>query len=306
MKTDKKILIAFLLNLFFSVFEFIGGTVTGSVAIISDSLHDMGDAAGIGLSYFFERKSKKEPDDVYTYGYLRYSVLGGLMITAILLVGSVLVIYNAVLRLINPVPVNYNGMIIFALVGTAVNLSAMLFTRDGDSLNRKAVNLHMLEDALGWIVVLIGAVIMRFTDLSFIDPIMSMGVALFILVNSVKNLKESLSVFLEKAPDGVSVEEIREHILSVEAVTDVHHIHLWTMDGFTNCATMHIVTDGDFSRVKEEIRHELSHHGITHSVIETERPGENCGERECPAAHEGQKTSNGSVHHHHHHHHHHH
>lgn len=303
MKTDKKILAAFLLNLFFSVFEFIGGTVTGSVAIISDSLHDMGDAAGIGLSYFFERKSKKVPDEIYTYGYLRYSVLGSLMITAILLVGSVVVIYNAVRRLINPVPVNYSGMIAFALVGTAVNLSAVLFTKDGDSLNRKAVNLHMLEDTLGWIVVLVGAVIMRFTDLTFIDPLMSVGVALFIFINSLKNLKESLYVFLEKAPDGISVEEIRERILSVDDVADVHHIHLWTMDGFTNCATMHVITDGDFSEVKTKIRHELSHHGITHSVIETERAEDMCSERQCTVACSGQKTSLETYHCHHHHHH---
>ena len=301
MKTDKRILVAFLLNLFFAVVEFIGGTVTGSVAIISDSLHDMGDAAGIGLSYFFERKSKKAPDKNYTYGYLRYSVLGSLMITAILLFGSVVVIYKAVLRLVNPQPVNYNGMIAFAVIGTAVNFSAVLFTRDGDSLNRKAVNLHMLEDTLGWIVVLIGAVIMRFTDLSFIDPLMSIGVALFILINSVRNLKESFSVFLEKAPDGISVEEIREHILSIKDVADVHHIHLWTMDGFSNCATMHVVTDGDFHEVKEKIRHELSHHGITHSVIETETTGEKCEATHCEV-----NSHREAGHHHHHHHHHHH
>ncbi len=298
MKTDKKILVAFLLNLFFAVFEFIGGTVTGSVAIVSDALHDLGDAAGIGLSYFFERKSKKAPDADYTYGYLRYSVLGSLMITAILLFGSVLVIYKAVLRLFNPEPVNYNGMIVFAVIGTAVNFSAVLFTRDGASLNRKAVNLHMLEDALGWLVVLVGAVIMRFTDLTFIDPVMSIGVAVFILINSCKNLRESLSIFLEKAPDGVSVEEIREHILAIEDVADVHHIHLWTMDGYSNCATMHVVTDGDFSAVKEKIRHELSHHGINHSVIETETTAEKCEESHCDV-----NSHRAGEHHSHHHHH---
>ncbi len=301
MKNDRKILIAFLLNLFFSVFEFIGGTMTGSVAIISDSLHDMGDAAGIGISYLFEHKSKKAPDEKYTYGYMRYSVMGSVMITAILFFGSVLVIYNAVLRLLNPEPVNYNGMIVFAVIGTAVNFSAALFTRDGDSLNRKAVNLHMLEDTLSWIVVLVGAVVMRFTDLTFIDPLMSIGVALFILINSVKNLKESLSVFLERAPDGISAEEIREHILSIEDVADVHHIHLWSMDGYSNCATMHVVTDGDFSVVKEKIRHELSHHGITHSVIETERTEEKCSEPRCEVMNEGRGSIGGAHHHHHHH-----
>ncbi len=299
MKTDKKILIAFLLNLFFSVFELVGGTVTGSVAVISDSLHDMGDAAGIGMSYFFERKSKKEPDGNYTYGYLRYSVLGSLAITVILISGSVLVIYNAILRLINPVPVNYDGMIVFALIGTAVNFFAVVFTKDGDSLNRKAVNLHMLEDALGWIVVLVGAVIMRFTDMTFIDPVMSIAVALFILVGAVRNFKESIEIFLEKAPEGISAEEIRQHIISFEEIEDVHHIHLWSMDGFNNCATMHVVTDGDFSAVKEKIRHELSHYGISHSVIETETTAEKCKEMHC-------EVNCHREHHHHHHGHHHH
>ncbi len=301
MKNDKKILVAFLLNLFFSVFEFVGGAVTGSVAIVSDSLHDMGDAAGIGLSYFFERKSKKAPDGEYTYGYLRYSVVGSLMITAILFSGSLLVIYKSVMRLFNPEPVDYNGMIIFAVIGTAVNLSAALFTKDGDSLNRKAVNLHMLEDTLGWLVVLVGAIVMRFTDLSFIDPLMSIGVAVFILINSAKNLKEVFDIFLEKAPEGICVEEIKEHILSVDGVTDIHHIHLWSMDGFNNCATMHVVTDGEFSAVKEKIRHELSHHGISHSVIETERTSENCGETHCSVSSHREEGHHGHHHHHHHH-----
>lgn len=299
MKNDKKILTAFLLNLFFAVFEFVGGAFTGSVAIISDALHDMGDAAGIGLSYYFERKSKKAPDEAYTYGYLRYSVVGSLVITAILLSGSVLVIYKAVVRIMNPEPVNYEGMIVFALVGTAVNLAAVFFTGTGDSLNRKAVNLHMLEDALGWIVVLIGAVIMKFSDISIIDPLMSIGVAVFIFINSVKNLKEIFEIFLEKAPDGISVEEIREHILSLEDVADVHHIHLWSMDGFSNCATMHVVADGDFSHIKEEIRHELSHHGITHCVIETETAGEKCTEKHCDVGSEVQAGHHRGHHHHH-------
>ena len=180
MKTERNILIAFLLNLAFSIFEFFGGFFTGSVAIISDAVHDIGDAASIGASYFLEKKSKKQPDEHFTYGYARYSVIGSVITTLILLVGSLLVIYNAVLRIIHPTPINYGGMILFAIIGAAVNLLAALFTREGDSLNQKAVNLHMLEDVLGWLVVLVGAVIMRFTDIAIIDPLMSIGVAVFI------------------------------------------------------------------------------------------------------------------------------
>ena len=115
MKSEKNILIAFLLNLTFSVFEFIGGIFTNSVAIISDSIHDLGDAVSIGISYFLEKKSKKQPDEIYTYGYLRYSVIGSVITTLILLVGSVLVVINAIKRILNPAEINYNGMIIFAV-----------------------------------------------------------------------------------------------------------------------------------------------------------------------------------------------
>ena len=145
MKSEKNIFIAFILNLAFSVFEFIGGIFTGSVAIVSDAIHDFGDAAGIGISYFLEKKSKKQPDEKHTYGYARYSVIGSLITTFILLFGSVTVIYNAINRLINPSEIDYNGMIIFAVVGVCVNFCAAYFTRDGDSLNQKAVNLHMLD-----------------------------------------------------------------------------------------------------------------------------------------------------------------
>ena len=164
MKTEKNILIAFVLNLSFSLIEFMGGIFTGSVAIISDSVHDMGDALSIGIAYALEKKSKKQPDEKYTYGYGRFSVLGGLITTVILFVGSVVVIINALDRIINPTEINYDGMIIFALVGVAINFAAAYFTREGDSINQRAVNLHMLEDVLGWAVVLLGAIFMRFTE----------------------------------------------------------------------------------------------------------------------------------------------
>ena len=126
MKTEKNILIAFLLNLVFSVFEFFGGFYTGSVAIVSDALHDLGDAASIGVSYFLEKKSKRQPDETFTYGYSRYSVIGSLITTAILLLGSVVVVYNAIGRMVNPSQINFDGMIVFAVVGVVVNFCAWL------------------------------------------------------------------------------------------------------------------------------------------------------------------------------------
>ncbi len=300
MKSQRNILIAFILNLFFSLFEFVGGMFTGSFAIVSDSLHDLGDAASIGIAFFLEKKSNRQPDENYTYGYKRYSVIGSIITTLILLFGSVAIIWNAILRIINPTDINYDGMILLAIIGAGVNLVAALFTRDGDSLNQKAVNLHMLEDVLGWIVVLIGAVVMRFTDIKIIDPILSIGVSVFVLINAIRNLHEALSLFLEKTPHGLSVEEIKEHLNEIEGVDDVHHIHLWSMDGVSNYATMHIVTSGDVVCVKSLVREELREHGISHVTLEIENPCEDCNEKDCRVC--TQQSGNGHHHHHHHHH----
>ncbi len=298
MKTERNIFIAFILNLIFSLFEFFGGIFTGSVAIVSDAIHDIGDAASIGISYFLEKKSRKQPDDKYTYGYLRYSVVGSVITTLILLVGSIMVIFKAVNKIVYPTEINHNGMIIFAVVGVIVNFGAAMITHNGGSLNQKAVNLHMLEDVLGWIAVLIGAILIRFTSLLIIDPLISIAVAIFILINAAKNLKESLDVFFERTPHGINLEEIKQHICKIEGVIDVHHIHIWSMDGQSNYATMHIVTNGVAHEIKERVREELSEHNIAHATLELETEGEHCDQKDCHPT-----VNHISGHHHHHHHH---
>ena len=300
MKTERNILVAFLLNAFFSVFELIGGIFTGSVAIVSDAVHDLGDALSIGLAYVLEKKSKKQPDGQYTYGYARYSVLGALITSTILIVGSAFVIANAINRIINPVAINYDGMIIFAIIGASVNFLAAYFTREGDSLNQKAVNLHMLEDVLGWVIVLIGAVTMKFTDFGIIDPILSIFVAAFIMVNALKSYRAILDLFLEKTPVGFDIERVRKTLTEVEGVSDVHHIHIWSMDGMSNYATMHVVSDSDdVVLLKQTVRGKLKELGISHVTLEIEGATEECTEKECHV----DVTTHVHGHHHHHHHH---
>ena len=297
MKTEKNILVAFLLNLAFSLFELFGGFFTNSVAIISDAIHDFGDSISIGISYFLEKKSKRKPDNKYTYGYTRYSILGAFITNTILITGSVLVVVNAIERIINPIEINYNGMIIFAVFGASINFLAAYFTKDGDSLNQKAVNLHMLEDVLGWIVVLIGAITMKFTNINVIDSILSIGVAIFILIHALKSFKKILDLFLTKTPNDVNIEHLKEHLLKIDNVIDIHHIHIWSMDGFNNYATMHLVTKTeDIKKLKQEVREELEVHGINHVTIELEDGSYDCDEKECEV-----KTNHKHSHHHHHH-----
>lgn len=298
MKTQRNILIAFLLNLGFSIFELLGGLFIGSVAIVSDAIHDAGDALSIGIAFFLERKSRRSPDLTHTYGYLRYSVLGGLITIVILLVGSLAVICNAFTRILSPTPIHYDGMILFAIIGAAVNFAAALFTREGDSINQKAVNLHMLEDVLGWLVVLMGAVVMRFTDLAVLDPLMSIGVSGYILYHAVRNLMDMADLFLEKTPKSIDIPELTAHLAQIDGVLDLHHLHIRSLDGFRHCATMHVRVNGDAHRIKEQIRRELAQHGIIHATLEVESEKEHCHHPGCDL-----HAAPSPTHHHHHHHH---
>lgn len=298
MKTEKNMALAFVLNLLFAVLEIAGGIWTGSVAIVSDAIHDLGDALSIGLACALEHKSKRQPDETYTYGYSRFSALGGAITTLILLIGSVLVIFHAVERMVNPTPIRYNGMLALAVFGVTVNFAAAWLTRDGDSLNQRAVNLHMLEDVLGWMVILVGAVVMRLTDCVLLDPVLSIGTALFILLHALKNMREVLDLFLLRAPRDLHCGDVKAHLLALEGVEEVHHLHLWSLDGHHHYASGHIVTTGNAAAVKESVRKELADHGIVHATLELEQPGEPCQHRECTVA-----ACSAHGHHHHHHHH---
>ena len=295
MKTEKNILVAFILNISFSIFELIGGLFTNSVSIMSDAVHDLADAISIGISLILEKISKKKPNEEYTYGYIRYSVFGALITTTILTVGSILVIIGGVNRIINPRIINYDGMIIFAIFGVVINFMAAYFTKEGDSVNQKAVNLHMLEDVLGWVVVLIGSMLMKFTDISIIDSIMSICIAIFILINAFKNLKKILDLFLEKTPKNISIKNLKNDLLKIKDVVDVHHVHVWSMDGISNYATMHVVTRSDNQKMlKIDIKKDLKKIGIIHTTVEIECMEEKCNEKNCNV-----KVYNQEKHHHH-------
>ena len=291
MQSTTNILIAFLLNLFFSIFELVGGFFTNSIAIITDSIHDLTDALSILLSYILERKSKRKPDNRYTYGYVRYSVLGALITTIILLSGSLIVIYSAIKRFINPVEIKYDGMIVMAIVGIIVNGVATLTTSKGSSINEKTVSLNMLEDVLGWIVVLVGAILIKFTHIYYIDAILTILVAGFIFGHAFKNFMKILDLFLEKLPSNIDIPKIKKELLKNKDIKDVHHIHIWSLDGETYYATMHVVTKSD--DVKKYVKDYLKKYNISHTTIELEKNDYECEDKEC--------IINVMSHHHHHH-----
>lgn len=237
---DENILVAFFLNLFFVFVEIIGGLLTNSFAILSDAVHDCGDCAAIGFAYFMERYSNKAPDEKYTYGYRRYSLLSAIITSVILIFGSVLIIVGAIKRFSEPKEIQGLGMVLIAVFGVVINGIAVVKTHKGTGVNERAISLHLLEDVLGWIAVLIGSLFVYFFKWYFIDGLLSVLIAGFLLFESTRNIKDIFTILLEKTPDNIDVASFRAEVEKIEGVKDMHHLHIWSLDGEKTMATVHI------------------------------------------------------------------
>ncbi|WP_418893822.1 cation diffusion facilitator family transporter [Limibacterium fermenti] len=277
----KNIKTAFFLNLSFTLIEFIGGILTNSMAILSDAVHDLGDSFSLGLAWYFQKLAKKKSNKIYTYGYKRFSLMGAVINSIVLIVGSVLILVHALPRLFSPQQPDTGGMLLLAVFGVIVNGAAVLRLRKGHSINERVVSLHMLEDVLGWVAVLIGAGIMHFTDLPVIDPILSIAIAVFILYNVFRNMKESWRIILQGSPSRIDTDEIMKMIESYPEIQSVHDVHLWSADGEYNVMTVHVVLNEPLPMtalhsLKDSIRRKLAEHDIQHVTIEFETAGEDC------------------------------
>lgn len=274
MNQKSNIKLAFFLNLFFTIIEIIGGMITNSIALISDAIHDLGDSLSLGVSWYLESVSKKKPNSKYTFGYARFSVLGGLITSIVLVVGIVFIAIEAVKRIINPEPVNAPIVLLFAIFGILVNGYAAYKTSKGSSINERVISLHLLEDVLGWAVLLIVSIIMSIWELPILDPILSIVYGLFILFHVLKNLKEIGLIFLEGYKKPIDIEALKKAI-DEPLILDLHHLHYWTLDGNQNHVTLHALMDPkvtpiEHTRLIHKIKHTLEHMGFNHITIETE------------------------------------
>jgi len=282
-ESTKWIWTAFFLNLSFAIIEWIGGFWTNSIAIISDAIHDLGDSLAIGLAYIFEKVSKKKANEKYTYWYARFSILGALITVLILIIGSFFILKNAIARFSNPSEINSVWMLILAVIGLGINGFAARKTAKWEWLNERAITLHLLEDVLGWAAVLIWSVLIYFFHWNFIDPLLSIWICVFILINACKLLKWVIDIFLEKTPEWISHDEVLKEIKKLDGVLDIHHIHLWTLDGNKNYITIHALIDKKLSvpkiiALKKTIKDALKKQNISHCVIEFEWEDEKCSE----------------------------
>lgn len=284
--SEGNVKVAFFLNLAFTIIEIIGGLYTNSLAILSDALHDLGDSISLGLSWYFQKLSKKGRTKTFSYGYKRFSLLGAIINSIVLVAGSIFILTKAIPELFNPGETNVQGMLYLAILGIVVNGAAVFKLRKGDSLNEKVVSLHLLEDVLGWVAVLIGSIIMMYTDAPFIDPLLSVLISLFVLYNVYKNFRKSMLVILQGIPEDVSLEDIKEKLKDISEITDVHDNHVWSMDGKYNILTIHLQLDQDYklseqAKLKEIVRTQIKDESINHITIEFEGKDENCELEDC-------------------------
>lgn len=272
---------AFFLNLGFTIIEFIGGWLTNSTAIMADAVHDLGDSLSIGSAWLLNKFSNKGANQHFTYGYRRLSLFGAFINSVVLVIGSVWVLVLSVPRLFDPVMPVTEGMFALAVLGIAVNGYAAIKLSSGKSLNEKVLNWHLLEDVLGWVAVLVVAIVLMFVDWPILDPILSICFTLFILINVVRNLVQTVRLFLQGAPDKKTQTKLTEVLIEPQEISTAHHVHYWSLDGEHHVLTAHLCLAQELNAeqviaLKQRLADNLAEYDLAHTTLELEYPQEQC------------------------------
>ena len=272
MKAKYPVWLAFFLNLTYAIVEFIAGGVFGSSAVLADSVHDLGDAIAIGISAFLESISNREEDSHYTLGYKRFSLLGAMVTAVILMTGSVLVILENIAKIFHPQPVNDEGILWLGIIAITINVLASLVIRKGQTKNESILSLHFLEDTLGWVAVILMAIVLRFTDWYILDPLLSLAISFFILSKALPRFWSTLKIFLDAVPEGVDIQKIKTDLAELDHVASINQLNLWTMDGLEKNAIVHVCLKEmeHMETCKESIRIFLKDCGFQNITIEVD------------------------------------
>jgi len=279
---------AFFLNLSFSIIEIIGGLLTNSMAILSDALHDLGDSISLAVSWYLENFSQKGADKDFSYGYARFSLLGALINSLVLILGSFFILSEVIPRLFNPQAVHPEGMLFLAIIGITVNGISVLKLRGGSSLNKEVVSWHLMEDLLGWTAVLIVSIILIFKSIPILDPLLSLLINIYILYNVISKLKRVLKIFLQGVPGGIDIKKLQQKLVEQTEALAVHHTHVWTLEGEKNFLSTHLIIPDQFSKediikLKSQVKNLMAAEKIDHVTVEIEYENEDCEDKNCDA-----------------------
>jgi len=246
----------FLMNLSFNIIVIIGGLATNSMAIIADCIHDLSDTISIALAWVLEKISQKESSNNYSYGYQRFSILGAIIISIFVIIMACIILSEAIPRLFAPEGIDAEGMLIISIIGLVFKSLSVYRLHGSETFNEKAIFFHQLGDIFEWVAILILSIVLIFWDgAQYLDPFVSIGIALWLIFNLSRNLYKAIQVILQKTPDNFDVNEFKTLIMGIEGVKNIDDFHIWSLDGIDSVMTLKI--EVDFTKNLDEIKKEI-------------------------------------------------
>lgn len=275
-----KLLYVVILNLVITLSEFIGGLISGSLALLSDSLHNLSDVSSVIISYVAHKVSQRSANERNTFGYNRARIMAAFINSTMLLIIVAFLFKEAVERLVSPQSIDVKIVILIGTIGLVANLLSMFFLREhskGD-MNVKSAYLHMLSDSLSSVAVILGAVVIYYFKINWLDAILTMAIALYIAKESLEIFLRSVDILMQSAPKNVDIDELVSRVKELSDVENIHHVHLWNLDDKTIFLEAHVNLKEDISVsksmvIQKDIEKVLSEFGINHVTLQFEYNG---------------------------------
>ena len=255
-KAGENLAFVFFINLAFNIVVIAAALATNSMAILADFIHDASDTISIALAWFLEHVAQRDSTDKYSYGYQRFSILGAIIISIFVIIMAFVILSEAIPRLFAPEGVDAGGMLAVAIVGIVFKFVSVYRLHKGETYNEKAIFFHQLGDIFEWVAILILSLVLMFWEgAQYLDPFVSIGIALWLIFNLGRNLYKSIEVLLQKTPDYFDVDEFRQSIEDIEGVNAIDDFHIWSLDGIDSVMTLKV--DVDFGKDVGEIKKEI-------------------------------------------------
>lgn len=255
-KAGENLAFVFFINLAFNIVVIVAALATNSMAILADFIHDASDTISIALAWFLEHVAQRDSTDNYSYGYQRFSILGAVIISIFVIIMAFVILSEAIPRLFAPEGVDAGGMLAVAIVGIVFKFVSVYRLHKGETYNERAIFFHQLGDIFEWVAILILSLVLMFWEgAQYLDPFVSIGIALWLIFNLGRNLYKSIEVLLQKTPDYFDVDEFRQSIENIEGVNAIDDFHIWSLDGIDSVMTLKV--DVDFGKDVGEIKKEI-------------------------------------------------
>lgn len=272
-----RLLFSVLLNLVITIAEVVGGILSGSLALISDALHNFSDTTSLGISYAAQRISRRDANQRKTFGYRRAEIIGAFVNLVTLVLIALFLVKEAIERLLDPQSIDGSVMMTVALIGLAANIGTafLLFRYREGNLNIRSAFLHVIGDAVSSVGVVLGGLFIIQFEIYILDPLLTIGISLYLLYHSYGMLRQTVDILMESTPRGMDLDELVAEVGKVDQVLDVHHVHVWQLDETHLALEAHVVVDADNMRHMEAIKHTIkdllaSRYNISHSTLEFE------------------------------------